>query len=100
MKVILLSIYGLFNCLSEIILFSMSMNNTFEGWHATKLVVYQPSFILLGNYKKMFQGIFEGNNHSIKGLYMVDFSKTVGYQSLFGTLYAGTIRDLGIEESY
>ena len=31
---------------------------------------------------------------------MLDFSKTVGYQSLFGTLYAGTIRDLEIEESY
>lgn len=79
---------------------NIKLNDTADWQKWNKNTAGLNKWVPIGNYKNMFQGIFEGNNHSIKGLYMVDLSKNVSYQSLFGTLYAGTIRDLGIEESY
>lgn len=78
----------------------IQLNNTtnWESWG--KDTVNLNKWIPIGNYNNMFKGVFEGNNHCVKGLYMVDLRQHTNYQSLFGTLYQGTIRNLGIEESY
>lgn len=79
---------------------NIQLNNTIDWENWGKDTVGLNKWTPIGNEKNMFKGVFEGNNHCIKGLYMVDLKRGTYYQSLFGTLNKGTIRDLGIEESY
>ncbi|NLK94160.1 MAG: starch-binding protein [Clostridiales bacterium] len=79
---------------------NIQLNNTVDWESWGKDTVGLNKWTPIGNYNNMFKGVFEGNNHCIKGLYMVDIKRSTSYQSLFGTLDEGTIRDLGIEESY
>lgn len=79
---------------------NIQLNNTVNWENWKKDTVGLNKWTPIGNEKNMFKGVFEGNNHCIKGLYMVDLKRGTYYQSLFRTLDGGTIRDLGIEESY
>ena len=49
----------------------------------------------VGSEKRGFSGIYDGNNHSIKGLY-ID-RKEYTYQGLFGYLYEGVVKNLLVE---
>ena len=44
-----------------------------------------------------YQGIFEGNKHVIRGIYIEDGGDRAGF---FSQLYKGEVRNLGIEDSY
>ena len=44
-----------------------------------------------------YQGIFEGNKHVIRGIYIRDGGDRAGF---FSQLYKGEVRNLGIEDSY
>lgn len=79
---------------------NIKLNDTVDWQKWNKDTVGLNKWEPIGDSKNMFKGVFEGNNHSIKGLYMVNLNRSANYQSLFGTLDAGIIRDLGIEESY
>lgn len=49
--------------------------------------------------KSPYTGIFDGQGHSIRGLYCISEELLV-YASLFGNIQNATIKDLGIEDSY
>jgi hypothetical protein len=51
----------------------------------------------IGNRFNTFQGTFDGNGYAIIGLYI---NTTDMYQGLFGHLLSGTIKNLGIKDSY
>jgi len=44
-----------------------------------------------------FSGIFDGDGHTISGLY---FNDTNAYAGLFGVVYGGTIKNMGLINSY
>ncbi len=50
----------------------------------------------IGNYYKRNSGTFDGNNHTISGLYL---DKNIEYAGLFG-YNSGTIKNVGIIDSY
>lgn len=49
----------------------------------------------IGNSSKSFQGIFNGNGKTIRGLYV-----NTGYAGLFGKISGATIRNLTLKDSY
>ena len=51
----------------------------------------------IGNRNNVFYGNFDGNNHTISGLYYNSGTECVG---LFGLLYYGTVKNLGVINSY
>lgn len=52
----------------------------------------------IGNKSNSFTGVFDGQGHSISGLY---FNKAnAQYVGLFGTLSTATIKNVGVEDSY
>ena len=57
------------------------------------LLAYQ--WTPIGNSSKSFQGIFDGNGKTIRGLYV-----NTGYAGLFGKISGATIRNLTLEDSY
>lgn len=57
------------------------------------LLAYQ--WTPIGNSSKSFQGIFNGNGKTIRGLYV-----NTGYAGLFGKISGATIRNLTLEDSY
>ena len=52
---------------------------------------------IYGAYSKYFKGIFEGNNNTIKGLYIN--RPTTNYIGLFGYIDSATIKNLNIESA-
>lgn len=51
----------------------------------------------IGNNYYQFSGIFEGNNHTISGIYINGSSS---YQGLFGGVSDGTVKNLTVDNSY
>lgn len=52
----------------------------------------------IGSYSNRYAGVFDGNSHSISGLYLESENS---YQGFIGALILpGTIKNLGIKESY
>lgn len=49
------------------------------------------------NNYNAFQGVFDGNGHVIKGLYLCQEANSLG---LFRVIEKGTVKNLGIEDSY
>jgi len=45
-----------------------------------------------------FSGLFDGNNHTVSGIYISDPASS--YQGLFGNVAHGTIQNLGVKDSY
>ena len=87
----------------ELIAFAKDVNSgiSYKG----KTVVLTADIDLEGNAKNQwtpigmdnnhsFEGIFDGKNHTVKGIY-IDSNKE--YLGLFGSVYAGEIRNLKIE---
>ena len=52
----------------------------------------------IGNSSRQYQGTFDGNNHTISGLYFDD--KSIEYVGLFGFNDFGTIKNVGVIDSY
>ena len=52
----------------------------------------------IGTVEKPFKGTFEGNNHSIKGIYINDTTKNT--QGFIGENIGGTVKNLTVEEGY
>jgi len=52
----------------------------------------------IGKDEKMFQGVFDGNNKKITGL-KINTTEYNAYVGLFGYVYNGTIKNLGIENA-
>jgi hypothetical protein len=46
---------------------------------------------------RLFQGIFDGDGHIISGLRVLYGNSTVNYVGLFGIMWGGTIKNVGIE---
>ena len=59
-----------------------------------KLRIWTP----IGNNSNQYTGTFDGNNHTISGLYFND--ENTDYVGLFGYKYFGTIKNVGIIDSY
>lgn len=55
-------------------------------------------FTPIGNSNNRYMGTFDGNNHSIYGLYIND--ETSSNVGLFGSIYGGTIKSLHLKDSY
>ena len=73
------------------------LNNT-EGWETwnektENLNVWTP----IGNSSRNFRGIFDGNGHTVKGVYINGNSS---YRGLFGNVLSGTIKNLQVAESF
>ena len=73
------------------------LNNT-EGWETwnektENLNVWTP----IGNSSCKFRGIFDGNGHTVKGVYINGNSS---YCGLFGNVLSGTIKNLQVAESF
>ena len=51
----------------------------------------------IGNSSRKFGGIFDGNGHTVKGVYINDGSEYLG---LFGNVLYGTIKNLQVAESF
>lgn len=51
---------------------------------------------ILDNSKQGFSGVFDGNGHTVAGVY-VGFCN---YKGLFGVLQSGTVKNLGVVDSY
>ena len=77
---------------------NIELNNT-EGWETwdeatTGLNTWTP----IGTFTNQFKGTFNGDNHTISGVYI---SGTSDYQGLFGVLGSGgEIKNIGVEASY
>ena len=54
------------------------------------------SWTPIGGKYKYFKGSFDGGGHTISGLYI---DSTGNYQGLFGNVYEGTIKNLGVDGS-
>ena len=52
----------------------------------------------IGNSSREYQGTFDGQNHTISGLYFNDDS--IDYVGLFGYNVSGTIKNVGVIDSY
>ncbi|MBE5933299.1 MAG: hypothetical protein E7263_07750 [Lachnospiraceae bacterium] len=68
-------------------------NGQLNSANAGSFVSWKP----IGNYTYEYEGIFDGNNHSISGLYFVGNLERVG---LFGDVYNAKIKNVGVVDSY
>lgn len=75
------------------------LNDT-TGWRQWDTLLQElKSWEPIGTRQTPFQGIFDGQGHTISGLYI--HSGTAGlYQGLFGVIARATIRNLGLRASY
>lgn len=57
------------------------------------LLAYQ--WTPIGNSSYSFQGTFDGQNHTVKGMYA-----DCAYSGLFGNIYSATVKNLTLQDSY
>lgn len=92
----------------ELIWFSNEVNNgntTINAILTNDIVVNENNttndlyeWIPIGNLTNRYSGVFNGNHHTISGLYMNDGDEI--YVGLFGKLYNGTIKNVTVDNSY
>lgn len=75
------------------------LNDT-TGWQQWSTVVQTPkAWIPAGTRETPFRGIFDGQGHTISGLFIHSGTESL-YQGLFGVIAGATIRNIGITASY
>ena len=73
------------------------LNNT-EGWETWNEKTENLNvWTSIGDKSHKFKGIFDGNGHTVKGVYINDGSEYLG---LFGNVLSGTIKNLQVAESF
>ena len=68
-----------------------------EGNYTPKADETVRNWILIGNAKKWYRGTFNGNGHTISGLY---HNNGTDYVGLFGVVSYGTVKNVGVINSY
>jgi len=81
---------------ADIALNDITANSGWQNWNAstTGLTQWTP---IGRSSSSSFQGTFDGNGHIVSGIYI---NSTNNYQSLFGYINGGTIKNLGVTSSY
>ena len=80
-----------------VLMADIALNET-EGWENWADITPDNTWTPIGtNYNYRFIGSFNGNNHTISGVYV---SSSGDYQGLFGYVYSSTIQNLNLTESY
>ncbi len=76
----------------------IQLNDT-DGWESweTSAPAYTWTPIGGGTDDKLFKGTFDGQNHTISGIYI---RNSFNYQGLFGYVNGGTIKNLSVTDSY
>lgn len=74
------------------------LNDT-TGWQKWNRQTKMKSWIPVGTLKTPFEGTFDGNGHTISGLFIKTGSETF-YQGLFGCLKRATVRNIHIRYSH
>lgn len=71
--------------------------NDITNWESWDITPPDNSWAAIGTYDKPFQGIFDGREHTISGIYI---NTTASGQGLFGCVNNGTIKNVGVVASY
>ena len=74
------------------------LNDT-TGWQNWNRQTKMKSWIPVGTLKTPFEGTFDGNGHTISGLFIKTGSETF-YQGLFGCLKRATVKNIHIRYSH
>lgn len=73
--------------------------NDVSSWQTWNKVIHpNNTWVVAGTYHFPFNGIFNGNNHTIYGMYIC--SEDVDCIGLFSHIFLGQILNLGIQSSY
>lgn len=68
-----------------------------NGEQLNNSIVGKNAWIPIGNLNNSFSGTFDGDGHTVSGIYI---NNNNDYQGLFGYIYDGTVKNLGVEKSY
>ena len=71
--------------------------NDIDGWENWGNTPPANSWTPIGNY---FTGTFDGQGHTISGLYIIGSDYSIYYAGLFGSLEGGTVENVGVTKSY
>jgi len=58
------------------------------------------SWTPIGDDSPMFLGSFDGDGHTVSGIYINTETTTVNYRGLFGYVSGGTVKNVGVKDSY
>lgn len=75
------------------------LNNT-TGWENWGSNPPANSWTPIGDRSNYFTGTFDGQGHTISGLYIIGSDYSIYYAGLFGRLEGGTVENVGVTKSY